>query len=89
MICHAFFAFDHLWRKAHSGQFLKMSVSRICLAWFYELFVGMLISLTNAYAVCGRPILNCMECIDVGLLSGCHEDQRHCRTNDIRFISKL
>ena len=23
------------------------------------------------------------------LLSGCHEDQRLCRTNDIRFISKL
>ena len=37
-----------------------------CLAWFYELFVGMLILLTNAYAGCGRPTLNFIERIDLG-----------------------
>ena len=32
-----------------------------CLAWLYELFVGTLISLTNAYAGCGRPTLNFID----------------------------
>ena len=31
------------------------------LAWLYELFVGTLLSLTNAYAGCGRYTLNCIE----------------------------
>ena len=47
-----------------------MSTSDVCfacLAWFYELFVGMLISLTNAYAGCGRPTLNFVERFDLGL----------------------
>ena len=38
---------------------------RICmlcsLTWLYELFVGTLLSLTNAYASCGRSTLNCIE----------------------------
>ena len=29
-----------------------------CLAWLYELLVGMLISLMKTYAGCGRPTLN-------------------------------
>ena len=127
------------------------------LARLYELFVGTLISVTNAYAGCGRLTLNFIKCIDLGRFkgrsiptakplhlltlvenvyqsnmnmnlkmfcklclilyclislcifyatqvksekilllfwnslilsndSGCHEDQRLCRTNDIRFI---
>ena len=31
------------------------------LTWLYELFVGTLLSLTNAYASCGRSTLNCIE----------------------------
>ena len=31
-----------------------------------ELFVGMLISLTNTYTGCSRPTLNLIECIDLG-----------------------
>ena len=30
-----------------------------------ELFVGMLISLTNTYTGCSRPTLNLIECIDL------------------------
>ena len=32
-----------------------------CLTWLYGLFVRTLISLTNAYAGCGRPTLNFIE----------------------------
>ena len=139
-----------------------------CPTWLYKLFVRTLISLTNAYAGCGRPTLNFIERFELGsvrsdseassprvsqsgassstictdyfelfsmnvnlkmfcilclcfilcdtskasenltfilkrslilstdfvinsnlLLSGCHEDQRLCRTNDIKFISQL
>ena len=35
-----------------------------CLARLYELFVGTLISLTNAYAGSGRPTLNVIERFD-------------------------
>ena len=31
------------------------------LTWLYELFVGTLLSLANAYASCGRSTLNCIE----------------------------
>ena len=47
----------------------KMSTSDgcfACLARLYELFVGTLISLTNAYAGCGRPTLNFIERFDLG-----------------------
>ena len=37
-----------------------------CLAGLYQLFVGTLISLTNAYASCGRPTLNFIELMDLG-----------------------
>ena len=46
-----------------------MSTSDVCfacLAWLYDLFVGMLISLTNAYAGCARPTLNFVERFDLG-----------------------
>ena len=33
----------------------------LCLAWLYELLGRTLISLTNAYAGCGRPTLNFTE----------------------------
>ena len=115
--------------RKYSGQWKnKMSTSDMCfacLAWLYEVFVGTLISLTNAYAGSGRPTLNvnlnmfCILCLCIilcdtsncvrksdfsferkshsvecfcchhYLLSGCHEYQTLCRTNDIRFISKL
>ena len=48
---------------------VKMSTSDVCfacLARLYELFVGTLISLTNAYAGCGRPTLNYIERFDLG-----------------------
>ena len=32
-----------------------------CLTWFCGLFVRTLISVTNAYASCGRPTLNVIE----------------------------
>ena len=52
-------------KESTVGQ-LKNKMSTIgkcfaCLAWLYELFVGTLISLTNAYADCGRPTLNFIE----------------------------
>ena len=57
-------------RVNYSGQLKnKMSTSDVCFAcqaWLYELFVGKLISLTNAYAGCGRPTLNFIERIDLG-----------------------
>ena len=37
-----------------------------CLAWPYQLFVGMLISLMKAYTGCGRATLNFIECFDLG-----------------------
>ena len=37
-----------------------------CLARLYELFVGTLISLMNAYARRGRPTLNLIERFDLG-----------------------
>ena len=37
-----------------------------CLTWLYGLFVRTLISLTNAYAGCGRPTLNFIERFDLG-----------------------
>ena len=54
----------------YSGQ-LKNRMSKndvcfACLAWLYELFVGTLISLRNAYAGCGRPTLNVIERFDSG-----------------------
>ena len=58
---------DHVLRK------YKMATSDVCFAcltWLYELFVGMLISLMNAYASCGRPTLNFSEHIDLGRSKG-------------------
>ena len=46
-----------------------MSTSDVCfacLAWLYQHFVGTLISLTNAYAGCGRQTLTIIERIDLG-----------------------
>ena len=37
-----------------------------CLTWLYELFVRTLISPTNAYAGCGRPTTNFIECFVLG-----------------------
>ena len=37
-----------------------------CLTWLYGLFVRTLISHTNAYAGCARPILNSIERFDLG-----------------------
>ena len=54
----------------------KMTTSGVCfacLAWLYGLFVGMLISLTNAYAGCGRPTLNLIE--RLGCLGLLHSGQ--------------
>ena len=51
----------------------KMSTSDVCfacLAGLYQLFVGTPISLTNAYAGCGRPALNFIERIDLGRSKG-------------------
>ena len=142
----------------------RWSLCFACLAWFNELFVGMLKWLTNAYDGCGGPTLNFIERFDLDrsvptaktlhlasvgrssnrmyrlctdyvqimsncrtvnlkmfciilcatskasenrtfvlkqsnsfecfcchhdLFSGCHEDHWDCRTNCIRFISKL
>ena len=48
----------------------EMSTSDVCFAclaaWLYQLFVGTLISLTNAYADCGTPALNFTEHFDLG-----------------------
>ena len=38
----------------------------VCLARLYEMFVGTLISLTNAIAGCARPTLNYIEPFDLG-----------------------
>ena len=53
---------DHVLGKVN-GQ---SDVCFACLAGLYQLFVGTLISLTNAYASCGRPTLNFIELIDLG-----------------------
>ena len=58
---------DHVLGKVH-GQ---SDVCFACLAWFYQLFVRMIISLTNAQAGCGRPTLNFIERIDLGSSKGC------------------
>ena len=42
----------------------EMSTTQVCFAcltWLYGLFVGTLVSLTNAYADCGRPTLFSIE----------------------------
>ena len=55
---------DHVWAK-YSGQMSEeRNVDDVCLAcltWLYGLFVGTLIPLTNAYADCGRPVVNFIE----------------------------
>ena len=47
----------------------KMWASEVffsCLTWLYGLFVRTLISLTNAYAGCGRSTLDCIESFWLG-----------------------
>ena len=43
------------------GRRTERNVCFSCLTWLYGLFVGTLISVTNAYAGCGRPTLNFIE----------------------------
>ena len=50
-----------------------MSTTEVCFTcltcltyWLYGLFVRTLIPLTNAYADCGRPTLNCIERFRLG-----------------------
>ena len=43
------------------NEMWKSEVCFACLTWLYELFVQMLISLTNAYTSCGRSTLNFIE----------------------------
>ena len=47
----------------------EMSMTEVCFAcltWLHGLFVRTLIPLTNAYADCGRPALNFIECFRLG-----------------------
>ena len=49
----------------------EMWASEVCFAsltWLYGLFVWTLISRTHAYAGCGRPTLNFIECFELGSL---------------------
>ena len=51
-----------------------------CLTWLYGLFVRRLISLTNAFAGCGRPTLNFIERFWLGLVS-------QQRSHSVHFVS--
>ena len=51
-----------LWKgRLHGASGKEQNVGFSCLAWLYGLFVRTLISVTNAYAGCGRPTLNFTE----------------------------
>ena len=68
MTCSLLFA-DHVLGKVQGTVDKIIStcgVLNVCLAWLYELFVGMLTSLTNAYAGCGKPTLHFNERSDLG-----------------------
>ena len=41
--------------------FVCLAWVHVCLTWVCEVFLQTLISLTNAYAGCGRPTLNFIE----------------------------
>ena len=47
--------------RLHGASGEERNVGFSCLTWLYGLFVRTLISVTNAYAGCGRPTLNFIE----------------------------
>ena len=65
LITRSLLSADHVLGKVQWTE-----VCFACLAWLYGLFAGTAISLTNAYAGCGRPALNFIERIDLGRSKG-------------------
>ena len=67
----------------------EMWVSQVCFAyvtWLYGLFVRTFISLTNAYATCGRPTLNFIERFWLGSVSRQRSHFTSCQSGAVAYV---